>query len=106
VRRLLVGLVLGGAVALPVVVRSAYVIHTAVLCAIYVVLTLSLNLVTGFCGQFSLGHAGFYGIGAYAAALLAVRFGSPFLLNLGAAAAMAGLAGLLIGLPTLRLGGI
>jgi branched-chain amino acid transport system permease protein len=88
------------------VVRSQYVLHVAILSGIYVILTLSLNLITGFCGQFSLGHAGFYGIGAYTAALLAVHWGSPFVLNLAAAAAMAGLAGFLIGLPTLRLGGI
>ena len=61
---------------------------------------------TGFCGQFSLGHAGFYGIGAYTAALLAVTWGSPFVLNLLAAAVAPGVAGFLIGLPTLRLGGI
>jgi branched-chain amino acid transport system permease protein len=76
------------------------VLHVAVLAGIYVVLTLSLNLVTGFCGQFSLGHAGFYGIGAYTAAILAVNWGSPFVLNLLAAAAASGAAGFLIGLPT------
>jgi branched-chain amino acid transport system permease protein len=78
----------------------------AVLCTLYVVLTLSLNLITGFCGQFSLGHAGFYGIGAYTAALLAVHYETPFILNLAAAALLAGASGFLIGLPTLRLGGI
>jgi branched-chain amino acid transport system permease protein len=82
------------------------VLHVAVLCTLYVVLTLSLNLITGFCGQFSLGHAGFYGIGAYTAALLAVHYQSPFVLNLAAAALLAGASGFLIGLPTLRLGGI
>jgi len=98
--------VLAIALAFPLVVRSPYVLHVAILSGIYVVLTLSLNLITGFCGQFSLGHAGFYGIGAYTAALLAVHWDSPFLVNLAAAAAAAGLAGFLIGLPTLRLGGI
>jgi branched-chain amino acid transport system permease protein len=82
------------------------VLHVATLCGLYIVLTLSLNLITGFCGQFSLGHAGFYGVGAYTAALLAVHHASPFLLNLAAAAVVAGLLGFLIGLPTLRLGGI
>ena len=100
------GALLAAALLLPAVVRSPYVLHVAVLAGIYVILTLSLNLVTGFCGQFSLGHAGFYGIGAYTAALLAVTWGSPFVLNLVAAAAAAGAAGFLIGLPTLRLGGI
>ena len=105
-RHLLLGVALAAAPALPLVVRSSYVIHVAVLCAIYVILTLSLNLITGFCGQFSLGHGCLYGFCAYTAALLAVRLGSPFLLNLAAAAVVAGLVGFLIGLPTLRLGGI
>jgi branched-chain amino acid transport system permease protein len=100
------GAILAATLLLPTVVRSPYVLHVAVLAGIYVVLTLSLNLVTGFCGQFSLGHAGFYGIGAYTAALLAVTWGSPFVANLVAAALAAGAAGFLIGLPTLRLGGI
>jgi branched-chain amino acid transport system permease protein len=104
--RLLLGGVLLAAVLLPAVVRSPYVLHVAVLAGIYAVLTLSLNLVTGFCGQFSLGHAGFYGIGAYTAALLAVHYQSPFLLNLLVAGATSAAAGFLIGLPTLRLGGI
>jgi branched-chain amino acid transport system permease protein len=104
--RLALGALLVAALLVPAVLRSPYVLHVAVLAGIYVILTLSLNLVTGFCGQFSLGHAGFYGIGAYTAALSAVHWGSPFVLNLAAAALVAGLAGFLIGLPTLRLGGI
>jgi branched-chain amino acid transport system permease protein len=104
--RLILGALLAAAILLPAVVRSPYVLHVGVLAGIYVVLTLSLNLVTGFCGQFSLGHAGFYGIGAYSAALLAVTWGSPFVANLAGAAVAAGAAGFLIGLPTLRLGGI
>jgi branched-chain amino acid transport system permease protein len=104
--RLVLGTLLAAAILLPAVVRSPYVLHVAVLAAIYVILTLSLNLITGFCGQFSLGHAGFYGIGAYTAALLAVHLDSPFAGNLAAAAVLAGIAGFLIGLPTLRLGGI
>jgi branched-chain amino acid transport system permease protein len=105
-QRVILGAVLLAALLLPAVTRSSYVLHVAVLAGIYVVLTLSLSLVTGFCGQFSLGHAGFYGIGAYTAALMAVSWGSPFVLNLAAAAVTAGIAGFLIGLPTLRLGGI
>jgi branched-chain amino acid transport system permease protein len=98
--------VLALALLVPGLTRSPYVLHVATLCTLYVVLTLSLNLITGFCGQFSLGHAGFYGIGAYTAALLAVHYDSPFVLNLAAAALLAGGSGFLIGLPTLRLGGI
>src|SRR5262245_13561698 len=104
--RLILGALLAAALLLPAFVRSPYVLHVAWLAGISVILPLSLNLVTGFCGQFSLGHAGFYGIGAYTAALLAVTWGSPFVANLLAAALAAGVAGFLIGLPTLRLGGI
>jgi branched-chain amino acid transport system permease protein len=104
--RLVLGALLVAAVLVPAFVRSPYVLHVAVLAGIYVILTLSLNLITGFCGQFSLGHAGFYGIGAYTAALAAIHLGTPFVVNLAAAAAAAAVAGFLIGIPTLRLGGI
>src|SRR4029453_5148609 len=104
--RLILGALLAAALLLPGVVRSPYVLHVAVLAGIYVILTLSLNLITGFCGQFSLGHAGFYGIGAYTPPLLAVHYQSPFLPHPAAAALLAGASGFLIGLPTLRLGGI
>jgi branched-chain amino acid transport system permease protein len=79
-------------------------------------LAVSLNLVNGITGQFSLGHAGFMAIGAYAAAWLstgplAALFADPTLsqagvaLSLLAAALLAGLAGWLVGLPSLRLRG-
>ena len=77
-QRVILGAVLVAALLVPAFVRSPYVLHVAVLSGIYVMLTLSLNLITGFCGQFSLGHAGFYGIGAYTAALLAVSWGAGF----------------------------
>ena len=68
---------------------------------------LGLNLIYGYTGQFSLGHAAFYGIGAYTAALLTRSIGSHnpavLLLGLVAGGALAGLIALLIGLPILRL---
>lgn len=68
---------------------------------------LGLNLVYGYTGQFSLGHAAFFGIGAYTAALVtrAIAGSAPWLLPLGlvAGALIAGLVALLIGLPILRL---
>lgn len=69
--------------------------------ALAVLLASSLNLITGFCGQVSLGHAAFYGVGAYAGALVAVD-GLPLPLALVAAAAAAGLVGLVVGLASLR----
>jgi branched-chain amino acid transport system permease protein len=78
---------------------------------IAIVLAVSLNLVTGLTGQFSIGHAGFMAVGAYTSAVL-VRAGPAhdpsrlfFLLSIGAAAGTAGLAGWLVGKPSLRLKG-
>src|SRR5258708_22751489 len=65
------------------------------------ILALSLNIITGFCGQVSLGHAAFYGIGAYTAAYLS-KLGVPLSLTLPAGAAMAGLIGIAVGLTSLR----
>lgn len=72
---------------------------------INVILSSSLNLINGFTGQFSLGHAGFMAIGAYVSAVLTVNFELPFIISLLSGAAAAGFVGLLVGLPTLRLQG-
>ena len=68
---------------------------------ISVLFALSLNLITGFCGQISLGHAAFLGIGAYAAALLG-KAGLPFLATLPLAMLLAGAIGVIVGLASLR----
>ena len=65
----------------------------------------SLNLINGYTGQFSLGHAGFMAVGAYVSAIITVKFQLPFLLAIVVGALASGLLGLLIGLPTLRLNG-
>ena len=80
---------------------SAYEISLLTLVSINVILALSLNLITGFCGQISLGHAAFYGTGAYAAAKLSVA-GTPFLAALVGGALVAGVAGVVVGLASLR----
>ena len=69
--------------------------------AIAVMFALSLNLITGFCGQISLGHATFQGIGAYAAAMLG-KAGWPFLATLPVSMVLAGLLGVIVGLASLR----
>lgn len=68
---------------------------------ITVMFALSLNLITGFCGQISLGHAAFLGIGAYTSAMLS-KAGFPFLLTIPVSMLFAGLLGLLVGLASLR----
>jgi len=87
-------------------ISSFYEITIATIC-INIILAVSLNLVTGFTGQFSLGHAGFMSIGAYAGALINMEMNSTagFLIGVAAGAAAAALVGILIGMPTLRLKG-
>lgn len=69
------------------------------------VLALSWNLVSGFTGQFSLGHAAFMAIGAYTSAVLMIRYRWPFLAAFLSGGVMAGFFGLLVGFPSLRLVG-
>jgi branched-chain amino acid transport system permease protein len=76
-----------------------------VLIGINIILATSLNLINGFTGQFSIGHAGFMAVGAYVSAVLTVKAQLPFLVAIAGGAAAAGLLGFLIGLPTLRLKG-
>lgn len=73
--------------------------------AINIILAVSLNLITGITGQFSLGHAAFMAVGAYTSAILTSNFGMPFIVGIIGAAFMAAVAGVFIGIPTLRLKG-
>jgi branched-chain amino acid transport system permease protein len=104
--RLLWGGALAAALLVPAVLRSEYVLNTAVLAGIYVILAASLNITNGYTGLFSFGHAAFYGIGAYTAAILATRLGWGFALTLPAAGVVAALFGAALALITLRLSGI
>lgn len=79
----------------------AYEISLLTIVSISCIWALSLNLITGFCGQISLGHAAFYGIGAYTAAML-TKGGMPFGAALVAGACLAGLIGMVVGLASLR----
>lgn len=72
---------------------------------INIILAVSLNLINGFTGQFSIGHAGFMAVGAYLAAIATVKLALPFIVALIIGMIAAGMLGLLIGLPTLRLKG-
>jgi branched-chain amino acid transport system permease protein len=73
---------------------------------IYAIAIAGLNLLTGFNGQFSLGHSAFYAIGAYVSAILMMHYGVPFYLTIPVAAAVCFVFGFLFGLPALRLEGI
>jgi branched-chain amino acid transport system permease protein len=84
-----------------------YLMATLATIGINIILAVSLNLITGFTGQFSLGHAGFMSIGAYACAIITLRYPTlpGFIAGLILAAILAAIIGFMIGLPTLRLRG-
>jgi branched-chain amino acid transport system permease protein len=94
------------ALLLPWAVPSVYVMRLVNMALIMGMLAVSLNIVLGYAGLISLGHAGLFGIGAYTAALLTTgRDGVWFIPAFFAAGATTALAGLLVGLPILRLKG-
>jgi len=80
-----------------------YLLHILILIGIYVILSLSLNLIAGYTGILSIAHAAFYGVGAYVAALMALKLGTPFLANVICAIILSGLLGALVGIPSLRI---
>ena len=83
---------------------DAYVLRIVNLATILAIAALGLQLIVGYTGQFSFGHAAFYGVGAYASALLVVKLKLPFVVALPFAAIAAAIAGLLVA-PVLRLSG-
>ena len=80
-----------------------YLLHILILICLYIILSTSLNLLVGYTGILSIAHAAFYGVGAYVAALMALRLETPFLLNLILAIVAAGVIGAIVGIPSLRL---
>jgi branched-chain amino acid transport system permease protein len=98
-------LLAAAALTLPLWLQSAYHLHVAIMAGIFGVLALSLNLLLGFTGQLSLGHAAFFGIGAYTSALLTLKLEWSFWPALVAAVALAAAAGWLIGRLALKLRG-
>ncbi|MBB5336169.1 branched-chain amino acid ABC transporter permease [Pectinatus brassicae] len=76
-----------------------------ILICINIILAVSLNLINGYTGQLSLGHAGFMAVGAYTGAVLTVNFHTPFLISIIISFVTAAILGAMIGLPTIRLSG-
>jgi branched-chain amino acid transport system permease protein len=96
---------LGVAAALPFALHTFFIFQTTMV-LIYAIAIIGLNLLTGFNGQLSLGHAAFYAIGAYTAAILMEKFGVSYVWALPAAAVICFVFGFLFGLPALRLEGV
>lgn len=92
-------------VLLPLVLPSTYYIRIAALVYIFALAVVGLNLLMGFAGQVSLGHAGFFGIGAYAVAIGPTHWGMPSWLALIAGVVASGVLAYVIGRPILKLKG-
>jgi branched-chain amino acid transport system permease protein len=94
-----------GAVLFPFLAGD-YLLYLANLVLVLAIGALGLNILTGYTGQISLGHAAFMGVGAYVAAICAARLGLPFWAAVPAGGAAACLAGMAVGVPSLRIKGL
>ncbi|WP_193365741.1 branched-chain amino acid ABC transporter ATP-binding protein/permease [Herbaspirillum sp. CF444] len=90
---------------LPQVVRNPYYLHLAETILIYAILLFGLDIVVGYTGQVSLGHAGLFGIGSYTAGVLYFKLGLPFLIVMPASIAVTAVFGAILALPALRVTG-
>jgi branched-chain amino acid transport system permease protein len=84
---------------------NGFYVNTIYYMGINIILAVSLHLIIGITGQFSIGHAGFLAVGAYASAIVTMKMGLPFPVAIVAGGIVAALAGLIIGIPSLRLKG-
>ncbi|HKX45012.1 MAG TPA: branched-chain amino acid ABC transporter ATP-binding protein/permease [Burkholderiaceae bacterium] len=105
-RDLLLAIVGIAALALfPVAVENPYYLHLLETIAIYAILLFGLDIVVGYTGQVSLGHAGLFGIGAYTAGVLVTKLGTPLLVTLIASIGITAVFGAVLALPALRVSG-
>ncbi len=95
--------ILGLLCFVPLFVHNPYLLHLFILSMLYAMLAGSWNLINGYAGIFTFGHQAFFGLGAYASALLAMHAGLSPWITLWFAGCVAALAGLAIGLPVLRI---
>ncbi len=105
-RQLLVGfVVLVALIALPLAVRDIYLRNVLVLTVLYAALSQSWNILGGYCGQISLGHALYFGLGAYVTSILFVKFGITPWVGMAVGGLLCGLLALALGYLTFRLKG-
>ena len=110
-RDLLVNITVGAALlvclaGLPLVVSNRYLIHILIATGMYIALALAYDLVVGQVGLISLAHPAFFGVGAYAAAILSTRLGTSYLLDLVLGGVIAATLALLVSKPFFRLAGV
>jgi branched-chain amino acid transport system permease protein len=98
-------LCLGGALLFPIFFTDPYFLHMAILVGIYGLLAISLNLLLGYTGQLSLGHAGFFGVGAYLSSLSYLNLGIPLWGGVAVALAGSGLLGFFVARLAFKLRG-
>jgi branched-chain amino acid transport system permease protein len=98
----LVLLAIGAIVIVPLVANDGFAMRIAQQIAFYTIAAIGLNLLVGYQGQVSLGHGGLFAVGAYASALVTVDLGVPVWVGFAVGAALAGIVGAALALPTLR----
>ena len=100
----IVGIIL--LLAVPLMPLSPYLIYVMNITGIAAISVIGLNLLTGFTGQISLGHGAFFGVGAYAGAILATRLSLPIFITIPAAGLITAGVGMIFGVPSGRLKGL
>ena len=88
------------------ILPNPYLLHLAIMVAVYMMLATSVDIIYGYAGQLNLGQAAFYAIGAYTTALLMLRLDFSYWMALPLAGIFAALFGFMLGMPTLRLRGL
>ena len=89
----------------PLAIENSYYIHLVETILIYAIVLFGLDIVVGYTGQVSLGHAGLFGVGSYTAGVLVLKFGAPLWVSLLAALGVSAVFGALLALPALRVTG-
>ena len=105
IKKISVVVAIAVAAMLPTIWPNPYYIHLMVVIGIYAILLLGLDIVVGYIGEVSLGHAALFGIGAYTAGVLNFQLGVPFLLAVPASVVVTALFGAILALPALRVNG-
>jgi branched-chain amino acid transport system permease protein len=104
-QKVLLALVLAAALLLPAG-SSNFFVHLMNLCFLAAIGALGLMILTGYCGQISLGHAAFLAIGAYTTVILTLHLNAPFIVVVPTAAISGAIVGFIVGLPSLRFRGV